>query len=457
MRRADRTRLPALGPSPAFRFAPVHKDALLNGLALRSVEHRSLPVVTFMLMLPAGSAADFEGYEGLAAITADMVDEGTGNLTAIDVNFEFARIGAHLETDVTADATVLTVTSLTRYAGRALTLLADCVVRPRLESDDFERVRQLRLTRLVQIRDLPSAIADRAFMQVVYGTHPYAHMSLGTEESLRQLSLRHVQQFHGSFYRPSRATLIAAGDLTAGEFREMASGAFSQWLAGPLRSGEDGVQTPPPSIPVHRLVLVDKPGAAQSEIRIGGVGLARSTPDYHALIVLNMVLGGQFVSRINMTLRQEKGLTYGARTSFDFRRGRGPFLMQTSVQISGTADAVTTSLSEVRAIRDGRPPTSDEVDVAKAALTRGYPRNFETAEQTARAIAQLVLYDLPDDYFDKFMANVDRVSVERAREVAAAHLDPDRLAAVIVSDSAIVTPQLRAAGFGEATPLLPRL
>lgn len=457
MTRADRTRLPALGPSPAFHFAEVHKDALPDGLSLRSAEHRSLPVVSFMLVLPVGSAADFEGYEGLAALTADMLDEGTGSLTAIDVNVEFARIGAHLETDVTADATVFTVTSLTRYAPRALGLLADCVVRPRLDGSDFERVRELRLTRLVQIRDLPSAIADRAFMQVLYGTHPYAHMALGTEESLRQLSLERVRQFHASFYSPSRATLIAAGDLTAGEFREMAASAFGHWQNGPPPPADDGSVAPPPLTPVHRLVIVDKPGAAQSEVRIGSVGLPRSTPDYHALIVLNMVLGGQFVSRINMTLRQEKGLTYGARTSFDFRRGRGPFLMHTSVQITGTADAVATSLGEVRAIRGERPPTSEEVEAAKAALTRGYARNFETAEQTARAIAQLVLYGLPDDYFDTFAAHVDKVSLERAREVATAHLDPDRFAAVVVSDSAIVTPQLQAAGIGEATPLLPRL
>jgi predicted Zn-dependent peptidase len=237
----------------------------------------------------------------------------------------------------------------------------------------------------------------------------------------------------------------------------MASGAFGQWQDAPMQVIDDAAVTPPPLAPVHQLVLVDKPGAAQSEIRIGCVGLSRSTPDYHALIVLNMVLGGQFVSRINMTLRQEKGLTYGARTSFDFRRGRGPFLLQTSVQISGTADALATSLAEVRAIRDKRPPTADEVDVAKAALTRGYPRNFETAEQIARAIAQLVLYDLPDDYFDRFIGNVEKVSVERAREVASAHLPSDGLAAVIVSDAAIVTPQLHAAGLGEATPLLPRL
>ena len=453
----DRTRLPEVGPPPPFCFSRIHKDQLPNRLSLWSAEHRALPVVTFMLVLPVGSAADFEGFEGLAAMTADMMDEGTGNLSAIDVNAAFARLGAHLDTDVSADATIFTLTTLAKFARQALSLLADCVIRPRLDVADFDRIRQLRLTRLVQIRDMPSAIADRAFMQVVYGTHPYAHMALGTEESLRQLTLDTVGTFHSRLYRASRATLIAAGDISAAELGKMTADFFGPWTDTLPDVTEDAAIVPPPQAPIHRLVLVDKPGAAQSEIRIGEVGLARNTPDYHRLIVLNMILGGQFVSRLNMKLRQEKGLTYGARTAFDFRRGRGPFVLQTSVQSDGTGEAIKASLSEIHAIRTDRPPTADEVLVAKAALTRGYARNFETAEQIARAMAQLVLYGLPDDYFDTFTSQIDDVTVEDARQVALTHLDPDRLATAIVSASSIVYPQLAAAGLGEPTPLLPRL
>jgi predicted Zn-dependent peptidase len=457
MRRVDRSRLPDVGPPPPFRFARIHKDRLSNRLSLWSAEHRSLPVVTFILVLPVGSSADFEGFEGLAAVTADMMDEGTGNLSAIDVNAAFARLGAHLDTDVSADATVFSVTVLAKFSRDALSLLGDCVIRPRLDAADFERIRELRLTRLVQIRDMPSAIADRAFMQVVYGTHPYAHMALGTEESLRQLTIDTVKSFHSRLYRASNATLIASGDIAAADLAQMASDLFAGWSDTLADIPEDAAVVPPPAVPVHRLVLVDKPGSAQSEIRIGEVGLARSTPDYHALVVLNMILGGQFVSRLNMKLRQEKGLTYGARTAFDFRRGRGPFILQTSVQSDGTGEAIQASLSEIHAIRTDRPPTPDEVMVAKAALTRGYARNFETAEQMARAMAQLVLYGLPDDYFDTFTSKINEVTVDYTRQVAATHLDPDRLATAIVSDSSIVIPQLAAAGLGEPTPLLPRL
>ena len=457
MTRADRSRLPDVGPPLPFHFSRIDKDSLSNGLSLWSSEHRTLPLVTFMLVLPAGSAADFEGYEGLAALTGDMMDEGTGNLSAIDVNGAFARIGTHLETEVSADATIFTMTSLSRFAPQALSLFADCVIRPRMAVADFDRVRELRLTRLVQIRDMPSAIADRAFMQVVYGTHPYAHMALGTEESLRQLTIDPVRMFHSRMYRASGATLIASGDISADEFARMAADTFGTWTDGAPEIPDDAAVAAPPSAPVHRLVIVDKPGSAQSEIRMGEVGLSRDTPDYHPLIVLNMILGGQFVSRINMKLRQEKGLTYGARTAFDFRRGRGPFILQTSVQSDGTGEAIRSSLVEIHAIGTDRPPTPEEVEAAKAALTRGYARNFETAEQIARAMAQLVLYGLPDDYFDTFTSRVAAVTVEIARQMAATHLHPDRLATAIVSDSSIVLPQLAAAGLGEPTPLLPRL
>jgi predicted Zn-dependent peptidase len=304
---------------------------------------------------------------------------------------------------------------------------------------------------------VPSAIADRAFMQIVYGTHPYAHMALGMEESLHQLTIETVRSFHARLYRPSNATLVACGDLGADEFGRIAAEMFRTWTDGSVDAPEDAALVPPPPEPVHRFVLVDKPGAAQSEIRIGCVGQARSTPDYYGLIVLNMVLGGQFVSRVNMKLRQEKGLTYGARTSFDFRRGRGPFLLQTSVQSDGTAEAVISSLAEIEAIRADRPPTVEEVDIAKAALTRGYARNFETAEQMARALAQLVLYGLPDDYFDTFASQVGRVTVDRVGEVAVRYLDPHHLATAVVSDSSMVIAQFANAGLGEPTPLLPRL
>jgi predicted Zn-dependent peptidase len=244
---------------------------------------------------------------------------------------------------------------------------------------------------------------------------------------------------------------VVAGDVEPEELRGLAESAFGEWEgdAGVDAWSRDAMVAHAPPAPEHPFALVHKPGAAQTELRIGHVGVARDTPDYHALIVLNMVLGGQFVSRVNLKLRQEKGYTYGARTSFDFRRGPGPFLFQSSVQSDATADAIGEAVGEMEAIRGERPPTPEELDVARAALTRGYVRNFETAEQLARAMAQLVLYRLPDDSFDTFVTEVWRIDAEQTVDAARRHLVPDRLLTAMVGDADAIKPQLVKGGLGE--------
>jgi predicted Zn-dependent peptidase len=249
---------------------------------------------------------------------------------------------------------------------------------------------------------------------------------------------------------PSAATLVASGDISASEIQQLAGEALGTWAAVPRDASifDSPALLDPPAPAAPRVAIAEKPGAPQSELRMGHVGLSRKTPDYHALLVVNMVLGGQFVSRVNMKLRQEKGYTYGARTAFDFRRGRGPFLLSASIQNEGAGDAVREAAAEIEAIGRHRPPTVDEVQAARAALTRGYARNFETAEQLARAMAQLVLYGLPDDYFDTFASRVNEVDVEHARMAASTHLRPDALTTTIVGDVETIQPQLVAAGLG---------
>jgi predicted Zn-dependent peptidase len=198
-----------------------------------------------------------------------------------------------------------------------------------------------------------------------------------------------------------------------------------------------------------RLNIVPRSGAPQSELRIGHVGVARSTPDYHALVAANMVLGGQFVSRINLNLREDKGFTYGARTSFDFRRLPGPFSLQVSVQTTATGPAIAESLAELAAIRDIRPVTPEELSLGIAALTRGYARGFETAEQVARGVTQLALYDLPDDYFARFVPELERVTVDDVTAAARRHLDPDRFTTLIVGDLDATAADLGRLNLGE--------
>ena len=442
----DRSRLPEVGPDPSFAFPAIVHHALDNGLRVRAVEHRSVPVVTFVLQVAGGSGADVPGSEGLAALVADMVDEGTGLLSAIEVSDALARIGAEYDVDVGADATTFTLTTLTRFADRGADLLASLVTAPSLREADFDRVRQLRLDRLRQLKDVAPAVAERVFLQLLYGSHPYGHLAIGSEDALRRAQLADVSGMHRLRYQPGAATLVVCGSMPSAELIEIARRAFGSWRPGEAVAAPVVTTAFPEAVP--RLAIVPREGAAQSELRIGHLSASRDTPDYPTLLVMNAVLGGQFVSRVNLKLREEKGYTYGARTGFDWHKGMSPFALQASVHTAATADAIRDSLGELEAIRGSRPPTGDELALAKASLTRGYPRNFETAQQVGRAVAQLALYGLPDTYFAEFIPKANAVTAEQVASAASRYLDPSRLTTLIVGDHATIGDSLASLELG---------
>jgi predicted Zn-dependent peptidase len=247
--------------------------------------------------------------------------------------------------------------------------------------------------------------------------------------------------------------VIAAGHGSHDDLARMVERAFGDWTPGHGTVGEDRAVLAEPPEPATRLGLLHKPGAAQTELRMGHMSVSRTHPDYLRLMVLNMVLGGQFVSRINMNLREDKGYTYGARTGFEARRGPGPFVLQASVQSEATAEAISESVAEISAIRGDRPVTREELETGRAALTRGYPRNFETAEQVARAAAQMALHDLPDDYYTTFVPRVLAIDERAVTDAAQRHLDPSRLLTVIVGDRDRVGPALAPLALGEPLEL----
>ena len=449
MTRADRSRLPDIGPDPPFTFPRIVRHRLPNGLQVRTVHHDTMPVVTMVVQVEAGAVADPLGREGLAAISADMLDEGTGELSAIDVSDAFARIGAEYDVDVGPDVTAFAITTLSRFAERGASLLADILLRPSLRENDFNRVRQLRLDRLRQLKDSPPAVAERAFLRLMYGEHAYGHLPIGNAAALSAMALEDVASFHAARFQPSRATVVAAGPMTHDELLRVVEGAFAGWM-----ERADEAQGAPaggcdPMASQTRLAVIARDAAPQSELRIGHLSAHRTSPDYSALLVMNAVLGGQFVSRINLKLREEKGYTYGARSGFDWRRGLAPFSLQASVHTASTADAIADCFAELDAIRGSRPPTDAEMALAKASLTRGYPRGFETAHQVARAVAQLAVYGLPDTYFEEFVPKVSAIQSADVVRVAERYLDPARTVTLVVGDYQTVGPSLGPLGLGE--------
>ena len=446
----DRTRLPTPGPAPAVRLPAVTRQRLTSGMKLCAARHPGPPVVHWLLLWPTGTAADPEDRPGLAALTADLFDEGTEKRPGLALHGALDLIGARLGVHVGADATFVSLTTLERHAAEGLALLCEVVTQPRFAADDFDRVRELRRSRIRQLGTVPAAVAERVFHETVYRGHPYGYPGIGTDAALSRMTVDDVRRFHREHHRLGAATLIAAGpladDAVAAAAERVLGGLSAEEADGPE---PDGLAAADPPEPPARLVLVDRPGAAQSELRIGHAAAARRTPEYHALQVLNTVLGGQFVSRLNQSLREEKGWTYGVRTAFRFRRAPGPFVMQTSVQADATAEAVREVLDEMRGIGGERPVTGPELALARDALTRGFARGFETAGQVAGGVARIVQYDLPADEYDRFVPAVSSVDATAVTAAAARHLRADRAVVVVVGPAAQIEPALGGLSLGD--------
>jgi zinc protease len=446
----DRSRLPVPGTDRPFHFPRIARRTLANGLELRAVRHRSVPVTAIVLLVPGGSSVDPADAHGLVSMTAGLLDEGSRGQSALDIAERVARVGGDLDVEVGMDAVAIGFTTLDRFFATGLELVYEVVTAPNLANDDFNRIRNLRLERLKQMKDHASAIAERAFARVLYGAHPYGHLSLGSEAALASMTVDATRAMHAAMFTPQRSTLIVVGDRAEQALLDEAARMFEPWraAASTMAIDRDAGLRLPPGEPQAELAVIGRPGAQQSELRIGHVCAARSTPDYHALLLLNMVLGGDFVSRLNLNLRESKGFTYGVRTGFNFRRGVGPFVMQTSVGTDVTGAAVREALDEIRAIAAERPATADEVAQAFAALSRGYPRGFETAGQVARAVAQLALHDLPDTYFEEFVARLAQVTAADVSAAARRYLAPAKITTVIVGDLDKIDGSLPGLGLG---------
>ncbi|MEX2270573.1 MAG: pitrilysin family protein [Vicinamibacterales bacterium] len=439
----DRSRLPDVGTPAAVAFPSFSRSRVAGGLEVRTAHRRGLPIASVILVVRAGTARDPADRHGLTSLTAGLMDEGAGSLNAIALHEAFARLGTHLETDVGADCTTFGFTVVERHFEAALALLGTIVGAPRFERADFTRERELRLSRLLQMREMPPAIADRAMLSAVYGAHPYGHGALGNESSMDAVTLDEVTGHHVRAFGCAGSTLIVCGNVSDVRVERAAASAFASCPAGDAPAD---VMVPPDPEPA--IVVMHRPDAAQTELRLARLSTTRMTPDYHALVVLNLALGGQFVSRINSKLREEKGYTYGARTGFDLRRGTGLFICQTAVERDATADALNDVFAELSAVAGARPIEGAELERATTSLARGYARGLETIDQVARQAAQMALYGLPDDHVHRFVPQVRALTADDIARAAARWIWPAPYVAVAVGDADRIEAPIRSLGLG---------
>lgn len=441
----DRTRPPALGEPPAVNFPTLQRHRLSNGLEVVLLEHHELPVVDVQLVVRTGAAADAPVVAGRASLTADVLDEGTSTRNALELSDALDFLGATLETAASWDASYASLHVLAPRLAAGLELLADVALNAAFPAGELERIRKERLTQILQQRDEPRVLANQAFAAVVYGAeHPFGSPLLGTQASVTRLDRDALVRFYRTYYRPNNAFLVVVGDVTPATLIPQLERSLGSWQ--PASVPAVTLPPPPPANPTA-IYLVDRPGAAQSEVRVGHVGVPRDTPDYFPLLVMNTVLGGSFTSRLNQKLREEKGYTYGAGSVFDFRRGPGPFRALAAVFTGVTDSALVLFLQEIGRIRE-QPVPEAELERATSFLVLGLPQRLETAGDLAHELSELALYDLGEDFFDRFVARVRAVTAEDVQRVARACLRPDRLAIVIAGDRAQIEGRLRALGVG---------
>lgn len=443
--RPDTSRLPKPGPDSAFRLPELQRRKLSNGLEVLIVEHHELPVLNMNLVVRTGGAADPAKRPGLANMTASMLDEGTRTRSALDIANALATIGATLNTTASWDSSSASMLILTRHLDRALDIFTDVLLNASFPDAELRRLRDQLTATLQQRRDNPNAIAGTVYPSLIFGrTHPYGHPLIGDEMSARALVRGEVVNFYDTFYRPNNSVLLAVGDVTPDQLMPKLEKAFAGWK--PAQVPAVDVSAAAATRARNTIYVVDRPGAAQSVLTIGHVGVPRSTEDFFAILVLNTLLGGQFTSRVNMNLRESKGYTYGARTAFDLRRGSGPFSASAAVHTAMTKEAVVEFMRELRGVRGDMPIAAEELAYAKQSIIRGFPRGFETPAQIGGRLEEVVIHDLSHDYFNTFIARVNAVGIEDVKRAARRYIDPDRLAILVVGDRHAIEPGLRELG-----------
>ncbi len=437
---------PKPGPTRSYRFPEFHDEVLPSGIRVVTAPVKKLPLATVLVIIDAGSVSEPRGKEGVAALTAAGLLEGTSELDGAELAEKFEQLGTSLESGADWDSAFVKITTLSDQMEEATKLLGEVISSPVFPEREIERLKAERLAEILQLETEPRGLADEKFSEFLYSPESrYSRPDEGSTESVSTLSRADVENFYRANYRSGSTTVIIAGDVTPGQAREMVNGAFQRWPPGSARKPQLATSSRANGRRVH---VVHKPEAPQSELRVGHVGLPRKHPDFFPTVVMNAVLGGLFGSRINLNLREVHGYTYGASSYYDWRRGAGPFVVSTAVESEVTVPALKEILLEINRIRSEKI-SAEELSLARDYLEGVFPIRYETTAAIASALATLVIHDLPADYYDTYRANIHNVSAEAVLKAATSHLHPPELQTVVVGDAKLIERSLVEADFGD--------
>ena len=446
---ADRSKLPDAGTPATAPFPALERDTLSNGLKVVLAHRPSIPQVRLDLVFDAGYAADQFGLPGTANMTFAMLDEGTTTRTSLAISETLQRLGANIGTFSRLDYSTVSLEALTENLDPSLDLFADIVLHPSFPAADFDRLKKQQLAAIRREKAEPVSVAFRVLPGLLYGSgHAYATpwTGTGTEESVSKLTRSDVQTFQRTWLKPNHATLIVTGATTMAEIRPKLERLLAGWKPGDIPVKNVKQVTLPAKSAVY---LIDRPGALQSVVLAGNLAPPKNNPDEVAIEAMNTILGGEFGSRINLNLREEKHWSYGAFSFIRDARGQRPFVAYAPVQTDKTKEAIVEVAKELRGMLKDRPVEPAELAKAQSSLTLTLPGEWETMSAVAGTVRSIITFGLDDRYYDAYPAKVRALGVAQIPAAAAEVIHPDQLIWVIVGDRAKIEAGVRELNLGE--------
>ncbi|MGH2380271.1 MAG: M16 family metallopeptidase [Candidatus Limnocylindria bacterium] len=435
---------PIAGAPRTYRFPDFSHQRLDNGLGVWLVPLPDRELVSIHLLTDAGAASEDEGHAGIADLTAQLLVTGTRRLDASAFAETTERLGFAVGSESSWDSARASFTALGSKLDDGLALLAEMLRTPRLDGGEFDRLKAERLNDILQARADPGRLADESFLREVFADDvPYGRLSGGRPDTVEPLTVEDARGFHATHYAPNVADIVVAGAITPDDALAAVERHLGDWAgSAPAHRTFEPIQRGG-----RRIVLVDRPGSVQSELRVGHLGINRHDPRYFPAVVMAALLGGVFGSRLNLRLREELGYTYGARCSFDPRRAVGPFTATAAVQTEVTTDAIRELIGELDRIREA-PPTETELSEVRDFLVGVFPLRFETTGGIASAIEPLAVYDHPHDWWQTYRGRLEAVGTDDAHAVARDLVRPDEALVLVVGDASALRAELEAAELG---------
>ncbi|HHW95822.1 MAG: M16 family metallopeptidase [Myxococcota bacterium] len=428
----DRSVMPEKGRENPFTLPARQEFHLENGLRVVHVPDSRLPLATAVLIMPGGAAADPKGLAGMSSMTTSLLREGAAGKTSQQIAQLMENLGTIIDTSTSPEAAIVSMSTLTTNIKSSFQLMADLVVRPDFPPQELERKRAERLVNLSRLQDQPATVARMVGQKAVFGDHPYGDPMSGTPDSLKAISRDDIVQFWKRIFVPNNATLIVVGDVQLDDLKKLAQGAFGSWPKGEKPSLE--LPEPAPLTHGRTIYLVNRPKAVQSNILVGGLGTTRQDENIPVIDVMNNALGGSFVSRLNLNLREDKGYTYGARTRFEHGNKPGIFAAMAPVQANATVESIRETLKEIDDIASSRPLVGPELKYAIDSIVNSYAARFATANNVANELIDLYLYGLPLDYVESYPIKVAAVTADDVTAVAKKVLSTKNMVIVVVGD-----------------------